>query len=59
MQFDSDRIDGGFPAGEAEVATDDESRQGEAMTVHTAPKTLLDQLAEAGIAYELLPHAAP
>ena len=26
------------------------------MTVHTAPKTLLDQLAEAGIAYELLPH---
>jgi Ala-tRNA(Pro) deacylase len=26
------------------------------MTVHTPPRTLLDQLAEAGIAYELLPH---
>ncbi len=26
------------------------------MTVHTAPKSLLDQLEEAGIAYELLPH---
>ena len=26
------------------------------MSVHTAPKTLLDQLEEAGIAYELLPH---